>query len=175
MLQSVIHVRSSAALQAPGHSIWACVIGLLPPDAYCQVLQAHTQTPAGYGSVMGDQKSHLSLWSEREGGQTGQDERNSQGDSSSEFNCFCSFSLTLCTELEVWHFKVSFYRNKCQERWVILISLKIEPGCQGNQNFALQPSQRESKSLPNQGCAAVWGDPGCEGSVGLERLKMWRK
>lgn len=75
------------------------------------------------------------------------------------FNCFCSFTLALSTKLEVWHFKVSFYRNKCQERWVILISLKINPGCQRNQNFALELSQRESKRRPAVGCAAAWGNP----------------
>lgn len=87
------------------------------------------------------------------------------------FNCFCSFTLALCTELEVWHFKGSFYRNKCQERWVILISLKIHQGCQRNQNFVLKFSLQESRSLPTLWAwAAAWGNPGIRGQRGAARV-----
>lgn len=89
------------------------------------------------------------------------------------FNCFCSFSLALCTELEVWHFKVSFYRNKCQERWVILISLKIDPDCQRNQNFVLKFSWQESKSLPTLWVVQLLQViPESEGCMELKRLKI---
>lgn len=88
------------------------------------------------------------------------------------FNCFCSFSLALCTELEVWHFKVSFYRNKCQKRWVIPISLKINPSCQRNQNFALKLSLQESRSLlTREQCSCLrWSQ-----DMGLARRKIQSK
>lgn len=124
------------------------------------------QTPAGCGSVVGGHKKHISLW-KGEGGKThklGWKELSSAVFFT--FNCFCTFSLTLCAELEVWHFKVSFYRNKCQERWVILISLKINPGCQRNKNFALKLSQWEARFFLPVGWAAARGSPKTWGQYG---------
>lgn len=138
-----------AAMQTLVSFTSACVTGLPPLDVCCQI--THTQTPAGWGSVGGGQKRHINLrmW---KGGRT--DKAGWKQLSSGvvfRFNCFYSFPLALCAELEMWYFKVSFYRNKCQDRWVILISLKINSGCQRNQNFAFTLSQQENKSLPTHG------------------------
>lgn len=131
---------------ANSSSYFGMVTGLLPPDVCHQVTQAHKHLQDV--ALWGVARERISIL-EGKGGRT--DKGGWKEPSSGVlfgFNCFCSFSLALCTELEVWHFKVSFYRNKCQERWVISISLKINPSCQRNQNFALKLSRRESRSLP---------------------------
>lgn len=99
-------------------SFTSAFVTCLPPlDVCCQV--THTQTPAGCGSVGGGQKRHINLrmW---KGGRT--DKAGWKEFSRGvffRFKCFYGFTLALCAELEMWYFKVSFYRNKCQERWVI--------------------------------------------------------
>lgn len=133
---------------------------------------SHKHKPAGCGSV-GSVRRSRSISEEKAGRADKAGWKQLSSGVLFRFICFCSFSLALCTELEVWHFQVSFYRNKCQERWVILISLKINPGCQRNQNFVLKFSLQESKSLPTlwvvQLLAVI---PEFEGSMGLEKLKI---
>lgn len=150
------------------HFILACI--LAPRGSWSG--HSHKPTPAGYGCVgVVRRGAQISEGKGREGREGRM--KAPSGDILHGFNCFCSFTLALCTELEVWHFKVSFYRNKCQERWVILISLKINQGCQRNQNFVLKFSRQESKSLPTLWvCAAAWGNPASEGSMGPQRLEI---
>lgn len=170
ILESAIHVQRQWCKQGLTF-ILACVSAFLVLEVHCLV--THTNTHLQDMVLWGwSGEAHQSQ--KRRGGRA--DKAGWKQVSSGvlfRFNCFCSFSLALCTELEVWPFKVSLYRNKCQERWVILISLKINPGCQRNQNFVLKFSLQESKSLPTLWVVQLLEViPEFEGSTGLQRLKI---